>query len=50
VVRFEHEFLDLLRKEHQELLAQLRESKEISGETEAALKKLTVEFKKDFVS
>jgi F-type H+-transporting ATPase subunit alpha len=50
IVRFEKEFLDFLRKEHNELLAELREKKEITEEIETKLKKLIVEFKKDFVS
>jgi F-type H+-transporting ATPase subunit alpha len=50
VVRFEREFLDSLRKEHGELLAELRSTKAITEEIESKLKKLIVEFKKDFVS
>ncbi|NLL49500.1 MAG: F0F1 ATP synthase subunit alpha, partial [Firmicutes bacterium] len=50
VVRFEHEFLDFLRKEQGELLAELRSKKEITEEIDSKLKHLIVEFKKDFVS
>ena len=50
VVRFEHEFLDFLRKEHGELLTALQSKKEITEEIESKLKHLIVEFKKDFVS
>ncbi|NMB20528.1 MAG: F0F1 ATP synthase subunit alpha [Firmicutes bacterium] len=50
VVRFEREFLDFLRREHSETLAELRSTKEITESIEAKLKNLIVEFKKDFVS
>jgi F-type H+-transporting ATPase subunit alpha len=50
VVRFEREFLDFLRKEHAEILSELRSIKELTEEIETSLKKLIVEFKKDFVS
>jgi F-type H+-transporting ATPase subunit alpha len=50
VVRFEREFLDFARKQHPELLATLREEKKLTAESETQLKKIIVEFKKDFVS
>lgn len=50
VVRFEHEFLDFMRKQHQDLLVTLQEEKKLTPETETKLKKVIVEFKKDFVS
>lgn len=50
VVRFEREFLDFVRKQHADLLEALREKKELTAETETQLKKIIVEFKKDFVS
>ncbi|HHU61551.1 MAG TPA: F0F1 ATP synthase subunit alpha [Natronincola sp.] len=50
VVRFEAEFLDNMRKEHHELLAKIRKEKALNDELENDLKKVIIEFKKDFVS
>lgn len=50
VVRFEQEFLDFLRKQHSELLAEIREVKELTASIETNLKKAVVEFKKEFIS
>ncbi|NLJ73631.1 MAG: F0F1 ATP synthase subunit alpha [Firmicutes bacterium] len=50
VVRFEQEFLDFLRKQHSELLAEIREVKELTESIETNLKKAVVEFKKEFIS
>lgn len=50
VSRFEREFLDYLRHDHQQILDQLREGQEFTEEIETQLQKAIVEFKKNFVS
>lgn len=50
VNRFEQEFLDFLRFDHQEILNKLGEEQEFTEEIETELQKAIVDFKKNFVS
>jgi F-type H+/Na+-transporting ATPase subunit alpha len=48
VSRFEHDFLDNLRRSHEGILASIRESKDLSEDTVTALKDAVAEFRKSF--
>jgi F-type H+/Na+-transporting ATPase subunit alpha len=48
IARFEHDFLDNLRRSHEGILASIRESKVLSEDTITALKDAVEEFRKSF--
>jgi len=48
VSRFEHDFLDNLRRSHEGILAAIRETKDLSEDTVTALKDAVEEFRKSF--
>ena len=48
IARFEHDFLDNLRRSHEGILASIRESKDLSEDTVTALKDAVEEFRKSF--
>ncbi len=48
IARFEHDFLDFLRRSHEGILAAIRESKDLSEDTVTALKDAVEEFRKSF--
>jgi F-type H+-transporting ATPase subunit alpha len=48
IARFEHDFLDNLRRSHEGILASIRESKDLSEDTITALKDAVEEFRKSF--
>jgi F-type H+-transporting ATPase subunit alpha len=48
IARFEHDFLDNLRRSHEGILASIRESKALSEDTVTALKDAVEEFRKSF--
>src|SRR6204780_1856364 len=48
IARFEHDFLDNLRRSHEGILASIRETKALSEDTVTALKDAVGEFRKSF--
>jgi len=48
IARFEHDFLDFLKRSHPGILDSIRESKELSDDTATALKDAVEEFRKSF--
>ena len=48
VSRFEHDFLDYLRRSHEGILTAIRETKDLSEDTVTALKDAVEEFRKSF--
>ena len=48
IARFEHDFLDFLKRSHAGILDSIRESKELSDDTATALKDAVEEFRKSF--
>jgi F-type H+-transporting ATPase subunit alpha len=48
IPRFEHDFLDFLKRSHAGILDSIRESKELSDDTATALKDAVEEFRKSF--
>ena len=48
IARFEHDFLDNLRRSHEGILTGIRESKDLSEDTVTALKDAVEEFRKSF--